>query len=1098
MQRKTLTKPLQLLLTLLILVSCENDQDKQKRTTIQTQAQNNSNQEVKKPYGLNPEIPTDLICLNNQGVGQMGNFDYANAVVTFEKLIESSPNVWTLAQQNYAIALLNRQKPKDEEKALKLAQDLVKKNDSNLVAHYIVGILNFNQGMCDQALPHFQQITKKDPSDGYALYFSGQCFLQNGEVEKALALYKKAIAADSYLRSAYYGSFMAAQRLEKAELAKKMLAAYQKLGTNPKARLAEIKYTRMGPKANARSYGLKHADMFFKKLEPPFFLKPKVLNFENVEQFGVVNLKQTQQTQLYIVNHNNFNIYTDFLNKAEKIEHLSLKLNDAEHKLAWGDINNDGKLDVYITGRNDQMYYQTDTGFDAVDMQTFGIANLQSKAIRLIDADHDGDLDVLVLSQTGRFEIWNNNLNNTFTALSTKTKLSTKEGFNAIYIADIDSDRDVDIILQGANSYTIALNDRMWDYQIIDSLKYKTTIKSMSFVDNGSDGSIEMMILMSKGNLITQVFNKNLNFMQDVGQMYHVSKTNAHVLDITGNGKVEILAQHDDEIKIISLNGKPLGNVLIKTIKQVKQLNTTKGAELLVLAENKLYHVAASNSRHPFMLLTLSGKEDDANSVRSNYSGIGTEFVLRNQSFYVAGDSFYNTNGVEQDYQALSIATGSKNPIDYIEFEWSDGVYQTELSLKTNTFHRITETQRQLSSCPVVFAWNNGSYEFISDVLGVGGIGFAIGRHEYGEPRPWENYLLSANQISSEGGVFKLQFTEPMEESAYLDALKIQVIDVPQDFSVVLDERMAIAQPVVTGKPIFFKNTIKPKKVTTKLGKDVTDYAASTDKIAIPLENTDTRFLGLLDEQVITMEFDSSVQGEYQLIMNGWVEYGYSQTMFAAWQAGQIAQAPTLEYLVNDEWQVLLKEFGYPAGMPRSASVPINIPQETKKLRIRTNMEVYFDELALVQTQKPENIKTYDLQLQSARLKQLGFPKRENNNQRVPSYDFSEIQPFWDTRYMHGAYTRLGDITALINRTDNALAIIGAGEGIELAFVDDLPALSTGYNRYYLLKFTGWAKDMDILTNSGENLKPIPFDGVVSPQAKALNKQYNTRFKAGK
>ena len=43
----------------------------------------------------------------------------------------------------------------------------------------------------------------------------------------------------------------------------------------------------------------------------------------------------------------------------------------------------------------------------------------------------------------------------------------------------------------------------------------------------------------------------------------------------------------------------------------------------------------------------------------------------------------------------------------------------------------IEEVQRQVSSCPVIFAWNGRTYEFITDVLGVGGIGFATGRGTY-------------------------------------------------------------------------------------------------------------------------------------------------------------------------------------------------------------------------------------------------------------------------------------------------------------------------------------------------------------------------------
>jgi hypothetical protein len=337
-----------------------------------------------------------------------------------------------------------------------------------------------------------------------------------------------------------------------------------------------------------------------------------------------------------------------------------------------------------------------------------------------------------------------------------------------------------------------------------------------------------------------------------------------------------------------------------------------------------------------------------------------------------------------------------------------------------------------------------------------------------------------------------------MEESAYLDELQIEVIDVPKQWSVILDERMVINEPMATGEALFYQTEIQPIHVETKSGKNVTNEILETDKIAIDLENTDHRFLGIIDEQIITMEFESPIGGDYTLIINGWVEYGYSQTMFAAWQAGIVAQAPTIEALINDQWIPILIEFGYPAGMPRGASVPISIPNKTQYIRIRTNMEIYFDKLSLIKPEKLDKILRYSLELGTARLHQLGYPLRSDNKQRVPEYDFNHIKPFWDTRYMQGAYSQIGDVKALVANNDNALAIIGAGEAIEFEFKDNLPALLDENNRYYILKFKGWAKDMDILTKDGESLDPIPFNGQLNDRAKKLNNKYNTRFKAGK
>ena len=1072
-------------LILLILISCGNEQ----------LTESTANEKLQK-------ISSAAIILNNKGVGQMGSFDYNKATLTFENLLGENQN-WNLAQQNLAIALLNRQKQGDEDRAMSIAENLTQLDPENLVAQYIVAILKFNQGLCEQALPRFEMIVQADTTDAYALYFAGQCYLQNGEMEKALNYYQKAIKVDGYLRSAYYGSFMAAQRLANNKLAEEMLNAYQKLDANPKARLAEIKYTRMGPKASAQVYQQEFKNNIDSehKTTAPFFNAPKAVPIEDIgdiENIGMVNLMQTETAQLYIVANNQLKVYQGVDPDASELTKYSLNLGVGTHKVAWGDINNDNRIDVYITGKQDQLYLQIESGFEKINMQDFGLSELSSSAVRLSDADHDGDLDILLLSDLGVFEIWNNNLNNTFTALSTETKLPSTAGFVGIFVHDIDSDRDTDIILLAENHLSILLNDRMWSYEALGTEEYNSDIISLTFADNNMNGMPELNLLFQNEKIISYEFDRRQKSYQQIQQIVDIKASHMLQMDINGNSQGEYLLADAMGLKILDSRGKILEQISIKNIQQIKVINTVNGPELLLLGNKQLRHIAASATRLPFVLLNFSGKEDGANSMRSNYSGIGTNFTVHNQSFYAIADSFHNLTGYDQDYQAITLAAGAKHKIDFIEIQWSDGVYQTELDLDSQKYHKITETQRQLSSCPVIFAWNNGQYEFVSDVLGVGGLGFAVGRNEYGVARPWENYLLNDKQLSADKGVFKIQFTEPMEESAYLDELQIQVLDVPDQWSVILDERMMISAPVVTGKALFYQSIINPIQLVNKLGKDVTEQALSTDKKAIEIDNHDHRFLGLVDEQVITMEFSQELLGDYHFIMSGWVEYGYSQTMFAAWQAGVKAQAPTLEYKEAGEWKVLLSEFGYPAGMPRAATVPVTIPVATRFLRLTTNMEIYFDQLGLFQAGQPEIIRQHDLKLHKANLYQLGFPKRSDNTQRVADYQFAETQPFWDTRYMEGAYTQLGDITELLEKNDNAVAIIGAGEAIELLYLDDLPEVAENFDRYFMLQFKGWAKDMDILTQNGETLAPIPFNGIVSKQALALNQKYNSRFKAGK
>lgn len=115
-----------------------------------------------------------------------------------------------------------------------------------------------------------------------------------------------------------------------------------------------------------------------------------------------------------------------------------------------------------------------------------------------------------------------------------------------------------------------------------------------------------------------------------------------------------------------------------------------------------------------------------------------------------------------------------------------------------------------------------------------------------------------------------------------------------------------------------------------------------------------------------------------------------------------------------------------------------------------------------------------------------------------PSYDFSSRDAFWDTRYPSGLYTRLGDVKELVVERDNALAIVGPGDGLELAFDgSQLPPLAEGWSRRWMVRFDGWAKDMDLLTRDGETVGPLPSAAVAEDRAAELHARYNLRFLQG-
>jgi hypothetical protein len=366
---------------------------------------------------------------------------------------------------------------------------------------------------------------------------------------------------------------------------------------------------------------------------------------------------------------------------------------------------------------------------------------------------------------------------------------------------------------------------------------------------------------------------------------------------------------------------------------------------------------------------------------------------------------------------------------------------------------------------------------------------------------------LPGGLLKPKDGYYQLKITEPMEEVAYLDAVRLVAYDAPMDWKMVLDERLGTGSPEPTGEPRWYRQEMVPVSAINERNNDVTVTITRRDHIAAPVGRKDARFLGLLaGEHVLSLEFDRPVDagpGKPILIMDGWVEYGYSQTSFAAWQAGRSYEPPTLEYRDElGEWRVLHANFGYPAGMPRRASVPLDgVPPSVTALRLRTTQEIYWDRLAVAWTEDAPAVQRHQLALVDSRVSKTGFPTRRKLAQQRPEYDYGERSPFWDTRYPQGFYTALGPATELLTETDSAVAVIGPGEEVHLDFSAELPPVPPGWNRRWVLETNGWAKDMDLYTRDGDTVEPLPIasEWDHDPAIRAmLHARYNSRFQAGR
>ena len=121
---------------------------------------------------------------------------------------------------------------------------------------------------------------------------------------------------------------------------------------------------------------------------------------------------------------------------------------------AWGDIDNDGDLDLAITFRDApvRLYRNDDGRFVDIAAETgLDDSHGNTRSIAFADYDSDGDLDIFVAG-SGHYEpptrLWRNDLSNgvpAFTDVAAEANVALRGILRQVSFVDYDSDGDVDL-----------------------------------------------------------------------------------------------------------------------------------------------------------------------------------------------------------------------------------------------------------------------------------------------------------------------------------------------------------------------------------------------------------------------------------------------------------------------------------------------------------------------------------------------------------------------------------------------------------------------------------------------------------------------------
>lgn len=174
---------------------------------------------------------------------------------------------------------------------------------------------------------------------------------------------------------------------------------------------------------------------------------------------------------------------------------------------ASADFDNDGDLDILIANehRPNIMLINDGTGkFTNKSSEKIPQVNHDSEDIGIADFDHDGDLDIVVVSEDDKInEFYLNNGDGSFTDAGDRIPVTGTS--NAVLVVDINADGHADIVIGNNGQNRILINDgkaRFTDETSSRLTTFNDITQSVAAGDVNNDGFIDLVFANEGKNRI--------------------------------------------------------------------------------------------------------------------------------------------------------------------------------------------------------------------------------------------------------------------------------------------------------------------------------------------------------------------------------------------------------------------------------------------------------------------------------------------------------------------------------------------------------------------------------------------------------------------
>lgn len=784
------------------------------------------------------------------------------------------------------------------------------------------------------------------------------------------------------------------------------------------------------------------------------------------------------------------------------------------------DWNYDFKTDLVLTGAGGLRLLQQGEGGGFNDV-TEGVG-LPSDLIEAdyvgawtIDIELDGDLDVVLGARSGKTRVIRNNGDGTFVPIDT---LSTVDDLRGLVWVELDQDGDPDLALLDADGHIhFQSNERNGSYAVWPDQNIASDFVSVSAADVNGDGVMEVVGLRGNGAVIS-IFRASEQREWTVMELLRWSEIPANLVpgearlfirDLDNNGENDLIVSSDSVTKVWLRDPQhgfvPLPVEIDSRVYAVIDFTGDGLVDLLGLSSigQPVHEIGNGTENYHWQIIRPLATRGDGDQ-RINSFALGGEVQLR--------------AGLLAQSQPVSMlpvhfGLGSYTSVDVARIVWPNGVFQAEFDLATNAV--IDTKQRLKGSCPWLYSFDGNGMKFVTDFLWRSPLGLRINAQDTAGVTQTEDWVkIEGDELVSRDGFYELNITGELWETFFFDHVGLLVVDHPLDTEIFVDERFHAQQKA----PLVVRKTTLPQPVARAWddhGADVTALVRDRDGKHLGTFGRGD-YQGVTRDHFVEIELGDDVPASEQLWLlgHGWV-YPTDSSINVAIAQGKHPPPKGISVEVLDdggEWVVIYPDLGFPAGKNKTILVDLTgvfSAKSHRRLRLRTNLEVYWDSIEYAFGLEDQDLKTERLGIVTAELRHRGFSYTSVADEFSPELPHYEKISGTGQRWLDlvGYYTRFGEVNELLDQVDDRYVIMNAGDELVLRF-PSLEPPPEGWKRDYVLIGDGWIKDGDFNTNFSKTVLPLPFhaDPLYSTSPRRLEddpvyrrypddwKNYHTRY----